>query len=93
MCKSDDKNIILEYNQQSADEHECRYIFTAVRNLNKPALKVVDVVEVVTLPYLDGEDMVVVFLGLPAEDVLSEECLGCLLEIVERMWRQGVEPI
>ena len=44
---------------QSADERECRYIFTAVGNLGKLALKVVNVgLEAVTLPHLDGGEVV-----------------------------------
>jgi len=45
------------------------------------------------LPYLDGEEMVVVLLGRLAGGVLSKKRLGYLLEIVQRAKRQRVEPI
>ena len=39
---------------QSVDEYECRYILTAVGNLDKLALKVFDVeLEAITLPHFD----------------------------------------
>jgi len=43
--------------------------------------------------HLDEDEMVVVLLGLLAGDVLSEECLGYLLEIMERARQRRVEPI
>ena len=81
-------------NLQSAEERECRYIFTVVENFGQLALKVTDVrLEVITLPHFDEEEMVVIFLGLPVGGVLSEERLGYLFESVQRMRRQRVEPI
>jgi len=71
---------------QSADERESRYIFTAVEYFDKLVLEVADVrLEAVTLPYLDREEVVVVLLSLPARSILSDERLGYLLEILERM--------
>jgi len=44
---------------QSADDCECRYIFIAIGNLGKLALEVVNVgLEAVTLPHLDGGEVV-----------------------------------
>jgi len=41
-------------NLQFADECECGYIFIAVENLDKLALKVADIgLEAITLPYLN----------------------------------------
>ena len=55
---------------QFVDERECRYIFTAVENLGKLVLEVADIgLEVITLPYFDGEE-VVVLLGLPTERIV-----------------------
>ena len=52
---------------QLADECECRDVLTAVGNLDQLALDVPDVgLEAVTLPYFDGEKMVVVPLGFLA---------------------------
>ena len=45
------------------------------------------------MPHLNGEEMMVVILTLLAGGVLSEEHLGYLLEIVERVRWQKVEPI
>jgi len=57
-------------------------------------LEVADVrLEAVTLPYLDREEVVVVLLSLPARSILSDERLGYLLEVLERMWWQRVELI
>ena len=48
------------------------------------ALEEIDVrLEVVTLPHLDGVEMIVVLLGLLARDVLSEERFDYLLEITK----------
>ena len=44
------------------------------------------------LPHSDSE-MVAILLGLPARGVLSEERFSYLLEVVERMGQQRVEPI
>ena len=58
---------------------------TAARDLSQLALKVADVrFEVVTLPHLDGEKVVVIPLSLPVRCVLSEECFRHLLEVAER---------
>jgi len=74
-------------NLQPADECECRYILTAVENFGQLALEVTDIgLEVVILPYFDREKVVVVLLGLLTRGILSEECIGYLLEVVERMW-------
>ena len=80
--------------RQFADERKCRYIFTTVGNLNELVLKVTDVgLEVVTQPHFDGEEVVVILLGLPVEDVLGEKRLGYLLETIERTRWQGVKLI
>jgi len=34
--------------------------------------------------YFDGEEIVVIFLGLPTGDILGEKCLNYLIKIVER---------
>ena len=49
--------------------------------------------EDVALSHLDSKKMVVVLLGLLVRCVLGEERLGYLLEIVERLQRQGIELI
>jgi len=60
---------------QSADEYKCRDILTAVGDLDQLALKVAYVgFEVVALPHLDGDKMVVVPLSLPMRYVLGKEC-------------------
>ena len=54
-----------------------------VRNLSELTLKEVDVqLEAVNLPHLDGEEVMVVLLGLPAGEVLSEKRFDDLLEAV-----------
>ena len=79
---------------QLADECECRDVLTTVVDLGQLALKVTDArFEVVALPHLDGEKMVVVPLSLLARCVLVEEFFEYVLKVVDRMWRQGVEPI
>ena len=51
-------------NLQLADEHECRDILTTIGNLGQLALKVLNVgLEVVTLPHLNDEKMVIILLG------------------------------
>ena len=58
------------------------------------ALEVTNVeLEVVALPQFDGKKVEIVFLGLPTRGVPSEKRFGDLIEVVERMQRQGVEPI
>jgi len=58
----------------------------AVGNLGELVLKVADVglEAVVTLPYFDREEAVVILLGLSTGGILGEERLGYLLETVER---------
>jgi len=73
---------------QLADKRECRDVLIAVGDLGQLALKVADIIlEVVALPHLDSEKMVVVPLSLPARCVLDEERFRHLLKVVERMWR------
>jgi len=70
---------------QFVDERECRYIFTAVENLGKLALKVADIgLEAITLPHFDGEGWWWFFLA-SRRSVLCEKHLGYILEVVERM--------
>ena len=79
---------------QPANECVCTDILSAIGNLDKLALEVTDVgLESITLPHLNEEEMMVILLGLPTRGVLSEKCFGYLLEVVERMKRQRVEPI
>jgi len=79
---------------QIIDECECKCILTAVGNLGKLALKVVDIgLEVVIMPHLDGEEVMVVLIGFSAGGVLGEKCLNHFLKIAERMRQQGVEPV
>ena len=60
-------------NLQPADEFESRNIFITVRDLDELTLKEADVrLEVVTLPYFEREEVMVVLLGLLARGVLSE---------------------
>jgi len=76
-----------------ADEIEYGDILTAVGDLDQLAFEVDSVrFEVVALPHLDSENMVVVPRSLPTRCVMGEEHLGHL-EIVERLQRQGIEPI
>ena len=81
-------------NLQPADEFESRNIFITVRDLDELTLKEADVrLEVVTLPYFEREEVMVVLLGLLARCILGEERFSYLLEVVERVWRQRVEQI
>jgi len=58
---------------QPADECECTNILTTVANLSKSALEVVDVgLKTITMPYLNGEELIVVLLGLPVRGVYIE---------------------
>jgi len=58
------------------------------------ALKVADIrFEVIALPHLDGEKMMVVSLSLSARCIQGEKHFRQFLEVVERLWRQKVEPI
>jgi len=49
--------------------------------------------EVVGPPLLDGEKIMVVPFSLSATCTLGEEPFGHLLEVMERLRRQRVEPI
>ena len=70
---------------QSAVEFDCRYIFIAVEKFGKLTMKVADVgLEAIIMPHLNGEEVMVILLGLLAGEVLSEEHLGYLLEVAER---------
>ena len=67
---------------QFIDEHECRDILTAIKDLVPLAMEVADVrFEAVALSHLDGEKMLVVPLSLPARCVLGEEQFRQLLEV------------
>jgi len=69
-------------------------IFTAVKDLSELALEEADArLEAVILPHLDGEEVMIVLLGLQARGVLSEERFGYLIEIAKRMGRLRVAPI
>ena len=75
-------------NLQPADDCEFKDIFTAVEKLSKLSMKVLIIgLEIVTLPHLDGEEVMIILLGIPMRGVLSEEYLSNLLEIVEQMRR------
>jgi len=68
------------------DECECRYVLTAVGDLDQLALVVVDVrFEAFALHHLDGEETVVVPLSFQARCVLGEERFRRLFKVVERM--------
>jgi len=72
-------------NLQPTDECERRDLFTAIRDFDMWDLKEVDVeLEDVSLPYLDGEEVMAILLVLLARGILGEECLGHLHEIVRR---------
>ena len=65
---------------QSVDKYEYRDILTAVRHLGKLAMEVADVgLEVVTLPRLDREEVMVVFLDFSAGGILGEKFLSHFL--------------
>jgi len=67
---------------------------TSSPQLGTLTLKVADVgLEVITLSHLDGEEVMVVLLGLSARGVLSEERFCYHLKILERAGSQRVEPI
>ena len=62
---------------QSADERECRDIFTAVGNFSELILKKADArLEDVALSHFDCEEEVVILLDFPTGDVLGEERFG-----------------
>ena len=72
-------------NLQPADECESRDNFVTVRDLGELALEEADVrLEIVTLPHLDGEEVMIVLLDLLLRDKLSEEHFGYLLEVAQR---------
>ena len=65
-----------------------------MRNFSYLALEVTNVgLEVVSLPYFDGEKVVVIFLGLSTRGILSEKYFRYLLKTMEKMGRQRLEPI
>ena len=71
---------------QPADECDCKDVLTTVEDLSQLALEVANVrFKVVTLPHLDGENVVVVPLSLPARCILGEKRFGPLIEVAERM--------
>ena len=75
------------------NEHERGDVLTTVGDFGQLALEVADIrFEIVALPYLDSEKIVIVSLSLPAGCILGEEQLGHL-EAVVRLGRQGIEPI
>jgi len=79
---------------QAANECEREDILTAIGDFRQLALEVANAgFEAVAMSYLDGEKVVVVPLDLPTRDILSEKRFDYLLEVVERMWWQGVEQI
>ena len=79
---------------QPADECEYKDVLIAVGDFGKLALKVADVgLEAITLPHPDGEEVMVVLLGLPARGILGEERFGYLFEVVERVGQWIVELI
>ena len=58
------------------------------------ALEVANVgLEAASLPYFNGEEVMVVLLGLPTKAILSEENFGYLLDVTEGMRRQRIESI
>ena len=74
---------------QPADECECRDPHR-MRKFGQLALEVAEIgLEAIALPHLNGENMVVVLLGLPARSVWSEERSSYLLEVVKRMLLMG----
>jgi len=62
-------------------------VLTTIGDFGKLALEVDDVrFEVITLPHLDGEKIMVVPLSFPERCVPCEKYFGHILEVVERMW-------
>ena len=71
-------------NLQPADKCKCRNILTVVENLGELTLEEADVLfETVAQPHHDGEEVMVVLLGLLTRGILSEEYFGYLLEVVK----------
>ena len=59
---------------QPTNKCECRDVLTAVGELGELAFGEIDVrFEVVVLPHLDGEEVMVVLLGFPARGVLRKK--------------------
>jgi len=50
-------------------------------------------IEIVALSHFDGEEVILILLGLPTGGILGEKHLDYLLEIVKRMRRQRIKPI
>jgi len=46
--------------------------------------------EAIVLPHLDGKEVVNILLGFSTRDVLSEECFGYILKVMERVWRKRI---
>ena len=62
-------------------------VLTTIGDFGKLALEVDDVrFEVITLPHLDGEKIMVVPLSFLERCVPCEKYFGHILEVVERMW-------
>ena len=79
---------------QPAYECKCRDVLIAVEDLCQLVLEVASVrFEAVSLSHLDGEKMMIVPLSLLVRCVMGEEYLRHLLEVVERLSSQGIEPI
>ena len=71
---------------QLTDERECRDVHTIVGDLDQLTLEESDVgFGAITLPHLDGEEVMVILLGLPVRCVLGEECFGYFFEVAERV--------
>ena len=64
---------------QPTDECEYRYLLTTIEDHSELALEEINVgFEVVSLPHLDGEEVVTTHFGFLANGVLCEEGLGDL---------------
>ena len=69
-----------------ADERECEDILTEIWDFSQLVQEVSDArFDIVVMPHLDSEKMVVVPLSLLTRCVLGEEHLVHLFEIVERL--------
>ena len=74
-------------NLQAADECENNDLFTAIRDFSKLTLKEVDVgFEIIFLPHLDGEKVMVILLGILARCVLGKKHFDHLCKVAERVW-------
>ena len=68
---------------------ERKDLFTANREFGKLALKEVEVeFEVVSLPHLDGKEVMTILLSLMTRGILGKKCFNHLRKVVERVWRQ-----